>query len=98
MQLTELLKLYVVVCWSHLVTTLVHRELSQQILVDDFLFRYWNGDNLGGLHRRREQLLKLQIKDVISCAALVAWFLDQLVQHVYDYRNVCIDDRGVREL
>jgi hypothetical protein len=97
-QLAELLKLHVVVSWGHLVTTLVHRKVSQQVLVYDFLFRYWNGDNLRGLHRRREQLLKLLIKDAISSAALGAWFLDQLVQHIYDHRDVRIDDRGAREL
>ena len=96
--LAELLKLHVVVSCGRLVTTLVHRELSQQVLVYDFLFRYWNSDNLGGLHRRREQLLKLLIKDAISSATLGAWFLDQLVQHVYDHRDLRIDDRGAREL
>lgn len=96
--LAELLKLHVVVSCGHLMATLVHRELSQKVLVYDFLFRYWNGDNLRGLHRRREQLLKLLIKDAISSAALGAWFLDQLVQHVYDHRDVRIDDRGAREL
>ena len=37
-QLTELLKLYGVASWGHLVTALVHRQLSQQVLVYDLLF------------------------------------------------------------